>query len=243
MTTTKPVRAETRWKCVCAFDGRPYKGWQSQVGGGTVQDEIEEALEKLFGRSIRIHGSSRTDAGVHARGMVFHFDGHWTAGPVRMEAALRTFLPSSIRVSPIRAVSPDFHARFSAVKKRYCYYIHQGWADPFSVNYCWSVPQKLDLEAMQAVAELLRGRHDFTSFSACAGRELETPVREIKRLSVKRNGRKLVIVAEADGFLYKMFRQQWRGGVPQDRDSKLQLPLPATGRRPFQGKGHAGEQS
>ncbi len=200
-----PVEAP-RWKCVCAFDGQFFKGWQSQVGGGTVQDEIEEGLTKIFDRRVKIHGSSRTDSGVHARGMVFHFDATWTPEPTRLEAALRSLLPSSIRVSPIRRAPPGFHARFSAVAKRYRYYLYQGWADPFSTSYCWSLKRSLDLEAMTAAADVLRGKHDFSSFAAFGGKELETPVRDLRALSVDRKGRKVIITAEADGFLYKMVR-------------------------------------
>lgn len=204
--TSPESRPETRWKCTCAFDGRHFKGWQSQVGGETVQDVIEAALTRLFDRPIRIQGSSRTDAGVHARAMVFHFDGHWKPEPVRMEAALRSMLPASIRVSPIRPAAPDFHARFSAVSKRYCYYIYQGWADPFSVHYCWSLPRPLDIGAMESAATALCGHHDFASFAAFGGQELESTVRNLTHLSVRRTGHRVVITAEADGFLYKMVR-------------------------------------
>jgi tRNA pseudouridine38-40 synthase len=206
MTTPEPRPGETRWKCLCAFDGGFFKGWQSQAGGGTVQDVIEAALGQILGRPVRIHGSSRTDSGVHARAMVFHFDAAWKPPAKRLEAALRTKLPPTIRVSPVRLAPPDFHARFAAVSKLYRYYIYQGWPDPFSVNYCWSVPRPLDLEAMAAAARVLEGRHDFTSFSALSGREMETPVRDLMELSVRRTGRRIVITAEADGFLYKMVR-------------------------------------
>lgn len=197
---------EMRWKCVCAFDGTFFKGWQSQAGGGTVQDEIEAALEKIFEREVRIHGCSRTDTGVHARAMVFHFDADWNPEPRQLEAALRTLLPESIRVGPIRRAPPGFHARFSATGKLYRYYIYQGWADPFQVRYCWSMTRPLNLPAMEEAAEALRGRHDFTSFSAFGGREMETPVRDLRTLSVHRTGRRIIVTAEADGFLYKMIR-------------------------------------
>lgn len=191
---------------MCAFDGTFFKGWQSQAGGGTVQDIIEHALERVLREKIRIHGSSRTDAGVHARGMVFHFDGEWKHPPERLEAALRTLLPSSIQVSGIRAAPPDFHARLSAVGKRYRYYVYQGWADPFAVSYCWSHPRPLDFQAMEEAAAALRGRHDFTSFSAFAGREVETAVRDLRTLVITRRGPRVTVTAEADGFLYKMVR-------------------------------------
>jgi tRNA pseudouridine38-40 synthase len=196
----------TRWKCLCAYDGTFFKGWQSQAGGGTVQDVIESGLERIFRQKIRIHGSSRTDSGVHARGMVFHFDADWRNPAVRLEAALRTVIPATIQVSRIRAAPPEFHARLSASGKRYRYFIHEGFADPFSVSYCWSVPREISVETMSEAAAILQGRHDFTSFSAYAGREMETPVRNLRKLEVRRKGSRIVITAEADGFLYKMVR-------------------------------------
>ncbi len=195
-----------RWKCVCAFDGAPFQGWQSQPGGQTVQDVIEAALAKLFRREVRIHGSSRTDTGVHARGQVFHFDAEWNHGPDRLLAALRTLLPTSIQIRSARRVSPDFHARLSAVGKRYRYHLFLGWPDPFAAPYCWAHPRGLDVEAMERAAAGLAGRRDFSSFAACSGREMETTVRDLRVLALTRRGRRLVITAEADGFLYKMVR-------------------------------------
>lgn len=171
-----------------------------------MQDAIEGALEKIFGRPVRIQGSSRTDTGVHARAMVFHFDADWKPSPVRLEAALHSLLPTSILVTPIRRAPPGFHARFSATGKLYRYYLYEGWADPFSVKYCWSHPRPLDVEAMAAAAAVLQGKHDFTSFAAFGGREMETPVRDLRMLTVRRIGRRIVVAAEADGFLYKMAR-------------------------------------
>lgn len=202
--TTKA--AESRWKCVCAYDGGCFQGWQSQPSGQTVQDTIERALEKIFHRKIRIHGSSRTDTGVHARGMVFHFDARWRAAPERLELALRRLLPSSIRVAPITRAPPDFHARFSATGKLYRYYLYEGWPDPFTINYCWPQSRELSVERMQAAAAVLTGKHDFTAFAAYPGRDWETPVRDLRRLDVRRTGKRIIITAEADGFLYKMVR-------------------------------------
>lgn len=195
-----------RWKCTCAFDGTFFKGWQSQAGGGTVQDVVEGALERLFRQKIRIHGSSRTDSGVHARGMIFHFDADWKYPPARLEAAFRTVLPRTVQVSRIRKVPADFHARHSALGKRYHYYIYQGWADPFTHPYCWSIPRSLSIEAMSEAAAILRGKQDFMAFSAQGGYEKETTVRDLRVLTVRRTGRRVIIAAEADGFLYKMVR-------------------------------------
>lgn len=195
-----------RWKCVCAYDGGAFQGWQSQAGGGTVQDVIEEGLRKLFRRFIRIHGSSRTDAGVHARGQVFHFDADWNHPPERLLAAFRTVLPAGILIRSVRRVPPGFHARLSARGKRYRYHIFLGRPDPFQAPYCWAIPRPLDVAAMERATLVLRGRRDFASFSAHGGRQMETTVRDLRRLDLRCRGRRLVITAEADGFLYKMVR-------------------------------------
>lgn len=195
-----------RWKCVCAYDGTAFAGWQSQVGGTAVQDVIEARLGAVFKRPVRVHGSGRTDAGVHALGQVFHFDAEWRHGPEKLLAALRTGLPPAIQIKSARPVAGEFHARFKATGKRYEYRVHLGDADPFTRPYCWQIFRPLDLAAMRTAADLLRGRHDFRAFTAVNGPEKEDTVRELRRLDVMRRGRLLRITAEADGFLYKMVR-------------------------------------
>ncbi len=205
MSNAAPV--PTRWKCVCAYDGTHFKGWQSQLGGGAVQDVLEKTLGRLLGvENLRIHGSGRTDSGVHAHGQVFHFDGNWRHGPDKLLVALRGSLPSTLQVKSARPVSSEFHARFGATGKTYCYHLHLGDADPFQRPFVWSVYRPLDLSRMEAAAAVLRGRHDFRAFSAVNGTERENTVRTLRRLSLQRRGRSLRITAEADGFLYKMVR-------------------------------------
>jgi tRNA pseudouridine38-40 synthase len=195
-----------RWKCVCAYDGGGFAGWQSQPGGRAVQDVIEARLAQVLGSAVRIHGSGRTDAGVHARGQVFHFDSGWRHGPDRLAAALRTGLPATIQIVSVRPVSAEFHARFSALGKTYAYELHLGDADPFTRPYCWPVFRPLDFGAMESAAARLRGRHDFRAFAASRGEGEEDTVRDLRRLDIVRRGRRARIVAEADGFLYKMVR-------------------------------------
>ena len=195
-----------RWLALCAYDGGPFSGWQSQAGGNAIQDVIEARLAAVFKTPVRIHGSGRTDAGVHARGQVFHFDADWAHGSARLLAALRAELPPALQIRSVRRVAPDFPARFSVRAKRYIYHVHLGDADPFSRPYCWAVFRPLDLAAMRAAAEILRGRHDFRAFTALNGPAREDTVRELTRLEVLRRGRRLRIVAEAPGFLYKMVR-------------------------------------
>ena len=195
-----------RWKCVCAYDGAPFNGWQSQPGGNGIQDIIEARLAQIFGEAVRIHASGRTDAGVHARAQVFHFDAVWRHEPDKLLAAMRAMLPPAIQIASVRRVAPTFHARFSATGKIYVYHLHLGDADPFTRPYSWPIFRPLDLGAMEAVAAELRGRHDFKAFAAFNGAEREDTVRDLRRLEIKRRGAHVTITAEADGFLYKMVR-------------------------------------
>jgi tRNA pseudouridine38-40 synthase len=196
----------TRWRCVCAYDGGHFAGWQSQTRGDAVQDVIEARLAQIFGQPLRVHGSGRTDAGVHARAQVFHFDAEWRHGPEKLLAAFRMGLPPALQVKSIRAASPTFHARFQAAGKRYEYRVHLGDADPFTRPYCWTFFRPLDIGAMKKAAEALRGRHDFRAFTALNGPAREDTVRDLRRLDVTKRGKTLRITAEADGFLYKMVR-------------------------------------
>jgi tRNA pseudouridine38-40 synthase len=196
----------SRWQCVCAYDGGGFDGWQSQPGGRAVQDVIEARLLQVLGIPVRVHGSGRTDAGVHALGQVFHFDADWNHGPDKLAAALVAGLPATLQIVRVRPVAPSFHARFSALGKTYRYQVHLGDADPFTRPFCWVRLRPLDLAAMAAAAAALRGRHDFRAFSARRPGEAGGTVRDLRRLNLVRRGRRLLITAEADGFLYKMVR-------------------------------------
>ncbi|MDX2187396.1 MAG: tRNA pseudouridine(38-40) synthase TruA [Opitutaceae bacterium] len=200
---TTPSR---RWCCVCAYDGGPFNGWQSQPGGNAIQDVIERRLEQVFKKQIRISGSGRTDAGVHARGQVFHFDAAWRHDPDKLRLALRMGLPAAIQIISIEPVGAGFHARFAVSGKRYRYRMHLGDADPFTRPFAWVYERPLDLSVMRKAARLLEGRHDFASFSALNGPQKDDTVRHLRRLRLIENGRFLIVEAEADGFLYKMVR-------------------------------------
>lgn len=197
---------KTRWRCTCVYDGTAFAGWQSQAGGLAIQDAIETRLAAIFHSAVRIHGSGRTDAGVHARGQVFHFDADWRHGAAKLLAAFRTGLPPGIQIRDARRVAGDFHARFSAKGKRYVYHLHLGDPDPFTRPYCWAICRALDFAAMERAAAVLRGRHDFRAFTALNGPEREDTVRDLRRLEIARSGRRVRITAESEGFLYKMVR-------------------------------------
>ena len=208
MSSSAPQSSVQRWKCVCAYDGTAFAGWQSQSleKGVGIQDVIERRLAQIFGTAIRVHGSGRTDSGVHALGQVFHFDAAWRHGSTKLLAAFRVGLPPIVQVQSAKIVAADFHARFSAKAKRYVYHLSLGDADPFTHAYCWPVFRPLNIAAMQEAANALVGRHDFSSFTAENGQDLADAVRELRRLEVIRRGKRVRIVAEANGFLYKMVR-------------------------------------
>lgn len=196
----------TRWKCVVAYDGGPFSGWQSQASKDAVQDVIERRMEQVLKEKIRTQSSGRTDSGVHAHAQVFHFDAVWKHGADKLRVAIQTGLPKSIRLKSLRAVRPDFHSRFDAKGKIYRYHLYNGEADPFTTAYCWSVPRELDWTAMAAAAKVLRGKHDFWAFSGENDRTYETTVRDLRRVEIARKGRHVIFTYEADGFLYKMVR-------------------------------------
>lgn len=197
-----------RWKVVCAYDGSDFAGWQSQVGGQAIQDVIEARLAAIFSRPVRIHGSGRTDAGVHALAQVFHFDAGWRHDPEKLRVSLRVGLPPTIQIKSVKRVRQDFHARFSATGKVYAYHLYLGEADPFTRPFVWMLdrPRPPDFDAMASVSAVLQGRHDFAAFAAFNGDEREDTVRELRRLEIRRKGRRVTLVFEADGFLYKMVR-------------------------------------
>jgi tRNA pseudouridine38-40 synthase len=207
--TLSQMEDSCRWKCLCAYDGTDYNGWQSQVGGNTIQDFIERRLGEIFGKPIRIHGAGRTDAGVHATGQVFHFDAPWPHGADKLLRALSNGFPRTIQIRRIKRVANSFHARFSATGKCYTYKLYLGRADPFSLRYCWSLgSMALDFGAMAAAVELFLGTHSFRAFAKKRGNEIdETFIRTIHRSELRRCGRKITYLTEGEGYLYKMVRR------------------------------------
>ena len=196
-----------RYRITVAYDGTAYGGWQIQPNAPTVQAAIEGRLKTLAGADVKIHGSGRTDQGVHARGQVAHFDLERPLPPAALTKGLNALLPPDIRVLSARRAAPAFHARRSARSKEYRYFI---WNDailpPHARLYHAHVRPRLDVAAMNAAAGHLIGRHDFAAFTANPNRVVESPVRTLARLRVTRRGRAIVVVAAGDGFLYKMVR-------------------------------------
>jgi tRNA pseudouridine38-40 synthase len=199
-----------KYKLTLAYDGSAYQGWQSQRSGLGVQDRVEVALARLFPSAPRLESSSRTDAGVHAFGMVAHFE--VPAPEMKMPdrhlpLAINALLPGDIRVRAARRMKASFHARFDARGKQYRYTIwNHPVMNPLLRNQAWHVPRPLDLAAMREAAGHFVGRHDFRSFTANCPGELKDAVRTLTRCEWKKSGSQLTLTIEGEGFLYKMCR-------------------------------------
>lgn len=196
-----------RYKITIQYDGSSYAGWQVQPAHRTVQQAIEEALHTITSETVKIHGSGRTDQGVHAWGQVAHFDLIRRRRCQDLNRALNAILNDDIRITKVKHAKSDFHARRSAISKEYRYCIWNGAIlPPFMRNYRAHVYKPLDLKAMKAAAVLLIGEHDFAAFTANASRPVESTVRNLMVLSIHKKGHEVVIRAAGNGFLYRMVR-------------------------------------
>lgn len=189
------------------YDGSDFHGWQRQPNVTTVQGTLEKVLGKLFCMPVELDGTSRTDAGVHAMGQQATFAGEFAIPTERILFAANNMLPESVRITQIREVPPNFHARFDAKAKTYRYLIRNTQnRSVFDRNYCLYVGPSLDDSAMKAAAAQFVGTHDFKSFQASGGPEKLSTVRTIHDLTVARSGDDITIEVKGDGFLYNMVR-------------------------------------
>ena len=191
----------------CEYDGTAYVGWQRQHNGLSVQEVLEDTLTAACREPVRITGSSRTDAGVHARGQMVHFDTSCSIPPEKFPFVLNTMLPEDIRIQAGREVPPAFHARFMSCGKLYTYrMVNQPHASALLRRYAAHVPVRLDLEAMQQAADLLLGTHDCAAFQA-AGGTAKTTVRTIDECSLSHvDDHVIVLRIHGNAFLYNMVR-------------------------------------
>lgn len=197
-----------RWKCICSYKGSQFGGWQYQPSGTGIQNHIEDALTSIFNKPIRIHGCSRTDAGVHAKGQCFHFDSNWAHSTEKLTRAIHSILDRDIRIESIRSVSENFHARYSALRKRYSYKIYSGRAHPFEKEFVWAKRDTpLNFVAMEQASKHFVGTHDFTAYSAVHAKDKDpNPVKSIQEIQLKQKGALISISITGSGFLYKMVR-------------------------------------
>lgn len=207
-TKNNLCEADKRLLLEISFDGQNYGGWQIQPDNLTVQELIQDTLVKLYdGKMIKLVGSSRTDAGVHALGFAASFVA--PAKPCipldKLKMALNGLLPSSISIRRIKEVPMDFHVRFDAAGKAYTYVINLGEESPFSAHYSWLARWKLDVKKMRKASRCFIGTHDFSSFVVNRD-NIDDAVRTIYDIDFQLFGQYLCISFVGNGFLYKMIR-------------------------------------
>jgi len=212
----------THWKLILAYDGTPFNGWQVQPGLPTVQGALSDAIHRTVGERVLPQGSGRTDTGVHALGQVASFSLDAPIPAANFHRALNRCLPNSIRVLSVEAVSPDFHARHSAIGKTYEYRIFplrsstlepDRICPPILAPYVWPCPWPLDLEALNQASSHVIGAHDFTTFAATdpdvttrAASEPLTAVRTIACSRWSAEDSLILYRVTANGFLHHMVR-------------------------------------
>jgi len=196
-----------RYRLTLEYDGTPFSGWQRQAETLGVQPVVEDAIAKMSGESVTIQAAGRTDAGVHALGQVVSFDLGREWDPFRIREALNFHTkPHPVSVVEAEAVPDDFEARFSAVARHYEYRILNRRARPALEDWrVWHCPVGLDAEPMHAAAQLILGKHDFTTFRA-AECQAKSPEKTLDRLDVSREGDMIVVRASARSFLHSQVR-------------------------------------
>jgi tRNA pseudouridine38-40 synthase len=197
----------TRWKLTIEHDGRPYVGWQRQAEGRSVQAEIEQAIAKFSGETVRVNGAGRTDAGVHALAQVAHFDLERDTDGRTVREALNAYLrPEPIAILSAELAPPGFDARLSARYRRYRYVVlNRPARAALDIGRVWHVYYALDIAAMRAAAGHLLGHHDFSSFRA-AECQAKSPVKTLDRLDIVQEGDTVNFEVGARSFLHHQVR-------------------------------------
>ena len=195
-----------RYKVTLAYNGNNYVGFQSQKNGITIQDTIEKALKTIFNKDIRIVMASRTDAGVHAKGQVFHFDNEKKMDNYKLKGAINALVPKDIHIIKVEKVSEAFHARYSVKNKTYEYLINIGEYDVFLDGFAYQCFYKLDVNLMKKGAELFLGTHDFSSFNTTPYKDKADQSRTITEFKITKSKNVLKIRVTGDGFLRNMVR-------------------------------------
>ena len=193
-------------KLTVSYDGTAYCGWQVQPNGVTVQQKIEEAVFSATGEKVRVTGSGRTDAGVHAAGQVAHFETACTIPPEKIFKALNVYLPQDIRVIKSERADDNFHACNCAKKKTYRYSFYQSNVElPLCDRYAVMLDKSPDINLMNKAAQIFVGEHDFKAFCS-SGSGAKTTVRTIYNIDIKEDGARLSVSVTGNGFLYNMVR-------------------------------------
>ncbi len=196
-----------RYKLTVEYDGTPFVGWQHQANGMSVQHAIENAIESFSQEKVRVHAAGRTDAGVHALGQVAHFDLGKVFTAYKVREALNFYLrPLPIAIIDAQETSEDFHARFSALERFYCYKILCRSAPPtLDKKRVWYVKQLLNIEMMQQAADVLIGKHDFTTFRASEC-QASSPLRTLNSFKITQENDLILFKVSALSFLHHQVR-------------------------------------
>ncbi|HEU5020952.1 MAG TPA: tRNA pseudouridine(38-40) synthase TruA [Bryobacteraceae bacterium] len=197
-----------RIRIIVAYDGTDFHGWQVQPGLPTIQSVLEEIMEGIEGRAVRVEGSGRTDAGVHALAQVAAFTIENPIPGLNLRRAMNRLLPASVRILDAEEVRPDFHPRFDAIAKTYRYTIFRDEVcPPMDWRYVYHHPYPLDEDAMFRAASVYAGEHDFKAFAAADHRsEPVSTVRTIFSSAMERRGSAIVYTVRGSGFLKHMVR-------------------------------------
>ncbi len=195
-----------KFKMIIAYEGTAYAGFQLQKNGPTIQAELEKAIARITGEKIHIYGAGRTDAGVHAKGQVIHFQAYSKLADEKFQKAMNSLIPADIVVRDIYEVPIDFHARYSAKSKTYCYRIYNSEERPlFERNIVYHYRWALNIPRMQETLGFLIGEKDFKSFQASGSTVLDTN-RVVNFCYMESNGPLITFTINANGFLYHMVR-------------------------------------
>ncbi len=198
-----------RYSLTIAYDGTHYSGWQVQTNAQSIQALVQKALATVLRHPVNLTGSGRTDAGVHARGQIAHFDTDVIFEPKSLALSINAFLPADIRILAVEPRAPDFHARYSAKTKTYHYHLHlDPVADPILGPYRFHVQGRINRDKLKSGTQYFIGTRDFTSFAnqADRGSASRDPIRTLLRFDACEEPGGIRLELEATGFLYKMAR-------------------------------------
>ncbi len=198
---------DKNFKLIIEYDGTDYHGWQRQKNGRTIQGEIENAINKMTQKKVSLTGSGRTDAGVHALAQTANFQCNTGLEPETLQRGLNSIVQNDIVIKKCCLVDDNFHARYSAKSKLYCYRIlNQTLRSPVSRRYIWHISKTLDLKAMRLATSHIIGTHDFKSFEGAGSPRAGTTRTILNANIIEHDGNRIYFEIEADGFLRYMVR-------------------------------------
>jgi tRNA pseudouridine38-40 synthase len=194
----------SNYKLLIQYDGTDYAGWQFQENAVTIQKKISDSIKTLLNEAVNLYGSGRTDAGVHAFGQVANFTTAQELDLYTFKYSLNSILPKDISILEMQKVHPEFHSRFDAKKRSYCYFISK-YKSPFYERYSYFYHGDLDCEKLNENSKIFLGEHDFTSFCK-KNTETENKICNVLNIRWKETKGLIIFLIEADRFLHRMVR-------------------------------------